>query len=97
MLRSIPTQLAKENKKFQFSKITNNARARDYEDAVEWLIDCGIVKKCNIIHNLELPLKVNEEDNNYKIYYHDTGLLLSQYDEYTKEDVRIKKNIEVDY
>lgn len=95
VLRSIPTQLAKVNKKFQFSKISNSARAREYEDAVEWLIDCGIVKKCNIIHNLEFPLKINEEDNNYKIYYHDTGLLLSQYDEYTKEDVRIKKNIDV--
>ena len=95
LLRNIPIQLAKDNKKFQFSKINSKARAKDYEYAVEWLIDSGIIKKCNIIHNLDLPLKINEEDNNFKIYYHDTGLLLSQYDEYTKEDIRINKNINI--
>ena len=93
VFRSIPMQLAKDNKKFQFSKIGKNVRSRDYDGCIEWLLDAGIINKCNIIKNLHFPLKSNVEENNFKIYYHDTGLLLSQYDEWTKEDIRINKNI----
>ena len=95
ILKSVPTQLAKENKKFQYSKLGPNARFRDYEGAIEWLVDTGVVKKCSIIHQFNLPLKLNEEDNDFKIYYHDTGLLIAQYDEETKDDIRANKNLGV--
>lgn len=57
VLRSIPSQLAKENKKFQFSHISSGARSREYLGCIEWLFDCGLVYICYCLNFPELPLK----------------------------------------
>ena len=93
--RSIPAQLAKENKKFQFNKIDKNARSREYTGCIEWLIDAGVITECNCLTFPELPLKGNIEANKYKLYYPDTGLLVSALDEEAQEDLRVNKNLGV--
>ena len=93
--RSIPAQLAKENKKFQFNKVEKNARSREYTGCIEWLKDAGVIVECNCLQFPELPLKGNIEENKYKIYYPDTGLLVSALDEEAQEDLRINKNLGV--
>lgn len=93
--RSIPAQLSKENKKFQFSKIEKNARSREYTGCIEWLIDAGVVTKCKCLVFPELPLKGNVEENKYKLYYPDTGLLVASLDEEAQEDLRVNKNLGV--
>ena len=72
---SIPAQLAKENKKFIYTALKAGARAREYEVALEWLRDAGLVR---IVHNVAtpmMPLKAHEEFGCYKLYVHDVGLL----------------------
>ena len=95
VFRSIPAQLAKENKKFQFNKIDKNARSREYTGCIEWLIDSGIITECHCLQYPELPLKGNIEESRYKLYYADTGLLVSALDEEAQEDLRINKNLGV--
>ena len=84
--RSIPAQLAKENKKFQFNKIEKNARSREYTGCIEWLVDAGVISECNCLFFPELPLKGNEDKSKFKLYYTDTGLLVSALDEEAQED-----------
>ena len=93
--RSIPAQLAKENKKFQFNKIAKNARSREYTGCIEWLRDAGVVIECNCLQYPELPLKGNIEESRFKLYYPDTGLLVSSLDEEAQEDIRVNKNLGV--
>lgn len=93
--RSIPAQLAKENKKFQFNKISKNARSREYTGCIEWLIDAGVITECNCLFFPELPLKGNADESKYKLYYPDTGLLVSALDEEAQEDLRVNKNLGV--
>ncbi len=93
--RSIPAQLAKENKKFQFNKVAKNARSREYSGCIDWLKDAGIIMECNCLQFPELPLKGNVEENKYKLYYMDTGLLISSLDEEAQEDLRVNKNLGV--
>lgn len=93
--RSIPAQLAKENKKFQFSIIDKKARSREYTGCIEWLIDAGVVTECNCLNYPELPLKGNIDKSKYKLYYPDTGLLISALDEEAQEDLRVNKNLGV--
>lgn len=93
--RSIPAQLAKENKKFQFNKINKNARSREYNGCIEWLIDAGVITACHCLHFPELPLKGNFDESKYKLYYPDTGLLVSALDEEAQEDLRVNKNLGV--
>ena len=93
--RSIPAQLAKKNKKFQFNKVEKNARSREYTGCIEWLKDAGVIVECNCLQFPELPLKGNIEENKYKIYYPDTGLLVSALDEEAQDDLRINKNLGV--
>ena len=93
--RSVPAQLAKENKKFQFNKISKNARSREYTGCIEWLIDAGVITECNCLQYPELPLKGNIEESKYKLYYPDTGLLVSALDEEAQEDLRVNKNLGV--
>ena len=88
--RSIPAQLAKENKKFQYSQISKNARSREYTGCIEWLIDAGVVTECNCLLMPELPLKGNVDTTKYKLYYPDTGLLVSALDDEAQEDLRVK-------
>lgn len=93
--RSVPAQLAKENKKFQFSIIDKKARSREYTGCIEWLIDAGVVTECNCLNYPELPLKGNVDNSKYKLYYPDTGLLISTLDEEAQEDLRVNKNLGV--
>lgn len=84
--------LAKENKKFQITKVARNARSRDYLGSVEWLVDAGIVNPCYCLSHVELPLKGNYEATCYKLYFKDTGLLIASLDEEAQEDLRANKN-----
>ena len=93
--RSIPAQLAKENKKFQYNKVAKNARSREYSGCIDWLKDAGIIMECNCLQFPELPLKGNIEESKYKLYYMDTGLLISSLDEEAQEDLRVNKNLGV--
>ena len=93
--RSVPAQLSRENKKFQFNKISKNARSREYTGCIEWLIDAGVITECNCLQYPELPLKGNIEEGKYKLYYPDTGLLVSALDEEAQEDLRVNKNLGV--
>ena len=72
---AIPELLAKENKKFKFSEISRNARARDYNDSIQWLVDTGLVHKCYNIKNPILPLSGYRNENIFKLYLLDVGLL----------------------
>ncbi|MBO4741437.1 MAG: DUF4143 domain-containing protein, partial [Bacteroidales bacterium] len=93
--RNIPVFLAKENKKFQVSKISTNARNREYAGCIEWLEDSGMVHICHNLQHPELPLKGNYLPNQYKIYYHDNSLLLAAMDDETSEDLRKNQNLGV--
>ncbi|MBR5781425.1 MAG: ATP-binding protein, partial [Bacteroidales bacterium] len=89
----ISTFLAKENKRFQITKIGKNARNRDYVGCVEWLADAGVINVCYCLNQPELPLKGNYDPKLYKIYYKDTGLLIASLDEEAQEDLRANKNL----
>ncbi|MBR4218014.1 MAG: ATP-binding protein [Bacteroidales bacterium] len=89
----ITTFLAKDNKKFQITKIAKGARNREYIGAVDWLKEAGVINVCYCLGNVELPLKGNYNAENYKIYYHDTGLLVASLDEEAQEDLRANKNL----
>lgn len=93
--RSIPSQLAKENKKFQFNKIEKNARSREYLGCIDWLIDARVIVQCNCLLYPELPLKGNIDNSKYKLYYPDTGLLVANLDDEAQEDLRTNKNLGV--
>ena len=67
--------MAKENKKFKFSEISGNARARDYNESIQWLSHAGLVYKCFSIKTPKLPLSGYCDDNIFKLYLLDTGLL----------------------
>lgn len=90
--RHISVFLAQANKKFQVSKIGRNARNRDYVGIVDWLCDAGIVNVCYCLDQVALPLKGNYVANNYKLYFHDTGMLIASLDEEAQEDLRENKN-----
>lgn len=93
--RSVPSQLGKENKKFQFNKIAKNARSREYSGCIDWLIDARVVMQCNCLLYPELPLKGNADESKYKLHYPDTGLLVASLDDEAQEDLRMNKNLGV--
>ncbi|HLP57965.1 MAG TPA: AAA family ATPase [Candidatus Deferrimicrobium sp.] len=72
---AIPAQLAKENKKFKYSEISKYARARDYYESIQWLLDAGLVYKSFCIKTPKLPLSAYKDENIFKLYIVDTGLL----------------------
>lgn len=84
--------LAKENKRYQITKVAAGARNREYVGTVDWLKDAGIINVCYCLEKPELPLKGNYKPNDYKIYYRDTGLLIASLDEEAQEDLRQNKN-----
>ncbi|MBO4688305.1 MAG: ATP-binding protein [Clostridiales bacterium] len=92
---AIPAQLAKENKKFQISKVAKGARFHDYGGCIDWLQDAGIVKKCYCLNFPELPLKGNYDDTKFKLYLADTGLLIAMLDDEAQDDLRSNKNLGV--
>ena len=89
----ISTFLAKGNKRFQITKISRNARNRDYIGCVEWLADAGVINVCYCMNYPELPLKGNYDPKLYKIYFKDTGLLIASLDEESQEDLRANRNL----
>lgn len=89
----ITTFLAKENKRFQVTRIARNARNREYVGCVEWLADAGVVNVCHCLNYPELPLKGNYDPKLYKIYFKDTGLLVASLDEEAQEDLRANRNL----
>lgn len=91
--RNIPVQLAKENKKFQYNKLGKNARSREYTGCIDWLKDAGVISICYCLHFPELPLKGNYDENKFKLYYPDTGLLIATLDEEAQDDLRANKNL----
>ena len=88
----IPVFLAKENKRYQITKIAPGARNREYIGTVDWLKDAGIVNVCYNLELPELPIKGNYNPTEYKIYYRDTGLLIASLDEEAQVDLRQNKN-----
>ncbi len=72
---SIPSQLAKENKKFIYGLIREGARAKDYETAIMWLCDCGLVHKVSRVNTVGLPLRAYEDLKAFKLFVVDVGLL----------------------
>jgi predicted AAA+ superfamily ATPase len=77
---SIPSQLAKENRKFLYGQIKSGARAKDYEVALSWMIDCGQVHKVNRVTKPAIPLKAYEDAGAFKLFLVDTGLLSAMTD-----------------
>ena len=72
---SIPSQLAKENKKFIYGLVREGARAKDYETAIMWLSDCGLVHKVRRVNTAGIPLRVYEDLKAFKLFIVDVGLL----------------------
>ena len=91
----IAPQLARENKKFQISKVAPGARFRDYRGCAEWLADAGMINVCYCMEFPELPLGGNYDPDIFKLYFADTGLLVSMLDDESQEDLRANKNLGV--
>lgn len=85
--RSIPKQLAKENKKFQYSLIKKNATSSRFEGCIKWIEDAGIVVRCYNLSITELPLDGNAMNDVFKVYMCDTGLFVSMLEEGTQFDI----------
>lgn len=75
VFRSITTQLAKENEKFIYNSIREGARARDYEEAIEWLVSAGMLNRVYNLSKIDYPLSVYAKLDSFKLFVFDTGLL----------------------
>lgn len=93
---SIPSQLAKENKKFIYGLLKKGGRAKEFEDAIQWLINAGLVYKVNRVSKIELPLKFYEDISAFKLFTVDLGLLGAMVDVPAKE-VLINDNMFIEY
>ena len=82
---SIPAQLAKENKKFMYGALKKGARAKDFEDAIEWLSNAGLIHKVYRTRKIERPLKFYEDFDSFKLFLSDLGLLGAMSDVTAKE------------
>ena len=89
---SIPRQLAKENKKFQYSVVRKGGRSSQYIGSIQWLEDAGIVKRCYNTQITELPLEGNSINDCFKLYTSDIGLLVAMLDYGTQADI-LKGNL----
>lgn len=76
--KQIHRQLAKENKKFVFAAIRKSARGRDYEEAIQWLSDAGLIHKSHLIETPKFPLSAYADNHAFKIFLADIGLLGAQ-------------------
>lgn len=89
---SIPKQLAKENKKFQYSIVRKGGRTSQYIGSIQWLEDAGVVRRCYNTQITELPLEGNSIKDSFKIYTTDIGLLMAMLDYGTQADI-LKGNL----
>ena len=74
---SIPAQLAKENNKFVYSQLEKKGRSENYQTAIQWLYDCGIINICHNLTNIAEPLEGYKIENTFKIYVQDSGLFVA--------------------
>lgn len=84
---SIPKQLSKEYKKFQYSVVRSGGRSKEYLGSLQWIEDAGIINRCYNITITELPLDGNAIEDEFKVYMADTGLFLSMLEQGTQSDV----------
>ena len=85
--QSIPKQLSKENKKFQYSVVRKGGTAAQYAGSLQWIEDAGIISRCYNLTLPELPLDGNAIEDIFKVYMKDTGLLISMLEDGTQFDV----------
>jgi predicted AAA+ superfamily ATPase len=85
--QSIPKQLSKENKKFQYSVVRKGGTAAQYTGSLQWIEDAGIISRCYNLTLPELPLDGNAIEDIFKVYMKDTGLLISMLEDGTQFDV----------
>lgn len=76
---SIPEQLSKDNKKFQYKLVREGGNAKIFESSLQWLSDSGIIQKCTRLKAIDQPLRAYRETSIFKIYMGDTGLLISMF------------------
>lgn len=84
---SIPKQLARDNKKFQFSLIKKTARSNQYIGSLQWLEDTGLIRRCYNLTLPELPLEGNSCQDKFKVYMSDTGLFVGMLEDGTERDI----------
>ena len=84
---SIPKQLSKENKKFQYSVIKKGGRAAQYYESLQWIEDAGIIRRCHNVSITKLPLSGNAIQDCFKVYMADIGLFISMLDDGTQLDI----------
>lgn len=84
---SIPKQLAKVNKKFQYSVVKSGGTSKKYEGSLMWLFDAGIINFCHNLSKPELPLEGYSIEDQFKVYMNDTGLLISMLEEGSGKDI----------
>ena len=75
VFRSIVTQLAKSNEKFMYGAVREGGRARDFEEAIEWLVSAGMLNRVYNVSKMEHPLSAFDRLNQFKLFVFDTGLL----------------------
>lgn len=85
--QSIPKQLSKENKKFQYSVVKKGATASKFEGSLQWIEDAGIISRCYNLSITELPLDGNAEQNIFKVYMRDMGLFVAMLEDGTQFDI----------
>lgn len=85
--QSIPKQLSKENKKFQYSVVKKGSTASKYAGSLQWIEDAGIISRCYNLTATELPLAGNAQDDVFKVYMRDCGLFISMLEDGTQFDV----------
>lgn len=85
--QSIPKQLAKENKKFQYSVVKKGSTASKYSGSLQWIEDAGIISRCYNLSITELPLDGNADKDTFKVYMRDMGLFVSMLEDGTQYDI----------
>lgn len=85
--QSIPRQLSKENKKFQYSVVKKGATASKYTGSLQWIEDAGIISRCYNLSITEFPLDGNAEEDVFKVYMRDCGLFVSMLEDGTQYDI----------
>ncbi len=93
---SIPSQLAKKNKKFIFGAVKKGGRAKEFENAIQWLIDAGLVHKVVRVSKVERPVKFYEDNDSFKLFLLDLGLLGAM-SEISAKDILVKNTAFTEY
>jgi hypothetical protein len=73
--KSIPVQIGNKSNKFQYAKIAKNARKRDYESSLDWLLSSNMIYKCNLLNSINIPPEAFKNEDTFKIYMGDIGVL----------------------